>query len=161
MDPKSLSFMVEQQVKKMIGRKAKEADIHIIDNASERPRGITSAYATPAVRPYQQQVQSTQVPNRAFNQIGRLDPPRPLRKENQEYTLLPMPMADLYAYLMERKLVTMMFSRPKEGPSVPGFDPSKKCEHHFGAEGNSFEEFYHLRDRVQDLVVSFLSWPSH
>ena len=54
MDPKSLSFMVEQQVKKMIGRKAKEADIHIIDNASERPRGITSTYATPAARPYQQ-----------------------------------------------------------------------------------------------------------
>jgi len=29
------------------------------DNALERPRGITSAYATQAVRPYQQQVQST------------------------------------------------------------------------------------------------------
>ena len=25
-------------------------------------------------------------------------------------------MADLYAYLLERKLVTLMFSRPKEGP---------------------------------------------
>ena len=54
MDPKSLSFMVEQQVKKMIGRKAKEADVHIIDNALERPRGITSTYATPAAKPYQQ-----------------------------------------------------------------------------------------------------------
>jgi len=27
-----------------------------------------------------------------------------------------MPMADLYAYLLERKLVTSMFSRPREGP---------------------------------------------
>ena len=51
----------------MIGRKAKEADIHIIDNASERPKGITFAYATPSARPYQQQVHSIQVPNRAFN----------------------------------------------------------------------------------------------
>ena len=63
MDPKSLSSMVEQQVKKMIGCKTKEADVHMVDNASERPRGIVSAYATPATRPYQQQVQSTQVPN--------------------------------------------------------------------------------------------------
>ena len=100
----------------MTGRKAKEADVHMVDNASERPRGITSAYATPAVRPYQQQVQSTQAPNRAFNQMGRPEPPRPLRRENWKSTLLPMPMADLYAYLLERKLVTMMFSRPKEGP---------------------------------------------
>ena len=46
-----------------------------------------------------------------------------------------MPMADLYAYLLERKLVTPMFYKPREGPSSFGFDPSKKCEHHFGAEG--------------------------
>ena len=66
-DPKSLSSMVEQQVKKMTSRKTKEADVHMVDNASERPRGITSAYETPAARPYQQQVQSTQAPNWAFN----------------------------------------------------------------------------------------------
>ena len=56
MDPKSLSSMVKQQVKKMSGCRAKEAYLHIVDNASERPRGITSAYATPATRPYRQQV---------------------------------------------------------------------------------------------------------
>ena len=54
MDPKSLSSMDKQQVKKMTGHKTKEADIHMIDNASERSRGITSTYATPATRPYQQ-----------------------------------------------------------------------------------------------------------
>ena len=52
MDPKSLSSMVEQQVKKMTGHKTKEADVHMVDNASKRPRGITSAYATPAARPW-------------------------------------------------------------------------------------------------------------
>ena len=46
MDPKSLSSMVEQQVKKMTGHKTKEADVHMVDNASERPKGITSACAT-------------------------------------------------------------------------------------------------------------------
>ena len=56
MDHESLISMVEQQVQKMTGRKAKEADIHMIDNASERPRGITSAYAIQAAKPYQQQV---------------------------------------------------------------------------------------------------------
>ena len=58
MDLESLSSMVEQQVKKMISRKTKEADVHMIDNTSERPRGITFAFATPTARPYQQQVQS-------------------------------------------------------------------------------------------------------
>ena len=52
MDPKSLSSMVEQQVKKMTGRKTKEADVHMIENASERHRGITFAYATLTARPY-------------------------------------------------------------------------------------------------------------
>ena len=67
MDPESLSSMVKQQVKKMTSRKTKEADVHMIDNASERPRGITTTYATSTARPYQQQAQSTQAPNRAFN----------------------------------------------------------------------------------------------
>ena len=59
-----------------------------------------------------------------------------------------MPMVDLYAYLLERKLVTPMFTRPKEGPSSPGFDQSKKYEHHFGAEGHTLEEWYQLKDCV-------------
>ena len=54
MDPESLSSMVEQQVKKMTSRKTNEADVHMIDNASERPRGITTTYATSTARPYQQ-----------------------------------------------------------------------------------------------------------
>ena len=49
----SLSFMVVQQVKKMTSRKTKEANVHMVNNASERPRGITATYATPATRPYQ------------------------------------------------------------------------------------------------------------
>jgi len=52
MDAKSLSSMVEQQVKKMTGRKTKEVDIHMVDNASERPWGVAPTYATPATRPY-------------------------------------------------------------------------------------------------------------
>ena len=62
-----------------------------------------------------------------------------------------MPMANLYAYLLERKLVTPLFLRPRKGPS-PGFDPSKKCEHHFGAEGHTLEECFQLRDCVKDLL---------
>ena len=42
-----------------------------------------------------------------------------------------MPMAELYAYLLEKKLVTLIFARLKDGPPLPGFDPSKKWEHHF------------------------------
>ena len=63
-----------------------------------------------------------------------------------------MPMAGLYAYLLERKLVTSIFSRPSEGPPSLDFDSSKRCEHHFGAEGYTLEECYHLKDHVQDLI---------
>ena len=93
----------------MTSHKTKEADFHMVNNASERPRGVAPAYATPAAGPYQQYNQSTQAPNRDSNQRGRPDLPRPLGRENWKYTPLPIPMADLYAYLLERKLVTPLF----------------------------------------------------
>ena len=43
--------------------KTKEANVHMVDNASERPRGVTPAYATPTAKPYQQQNQFAQAPN--------------------------------------------------------------------------------------------------
>ena len=73
-------------------------------------------------------------------------------RENRKYTPLPMPMADLYAYLLERKLVTPLFQRPRKGPFPPGFDLSKKYEHHFRVEGHTLEECFQLRDRVQNLI---------
>ncbi|XP_030923138.1 uncharacterized protein LOC115950024 [Quercus lobata] len=142
----------------MIGCKTKEANVHIVDNASERLRGVASTYAPSAARPYQQQNQSAQAPNRAFNYRGRLEPPRPFRRENRKYTPLPMPMANLYAYLLERKLVTLLFSRPKEGPPPPGFDLSKKCKHHFRAKGHTLKECFQLRDCDQDLLDNKLIW---
>ncbi|KAL0001494.1 hypothetical protein SO802_015275 [Lithocarpus litseifolius] len=63
-----------------------------------------------------------------------------------------MPMAKLYAYLLEKKLVTPIFKRPRDGTPLPSFNPSKKCEHHFGAKGHTQEECTHLRHRIQDLV---------
>ncbi|KAK9997910.1 hypothetical protein SO802_017513 [Lithocarpus litseifolius] len=63
-----------------------------------------------------------------------------------------MLLTDLYALLLERKLVTPMFYRPREGPPALGFDSSKKCEHYFKVEGHTFEECYHLKDHIQDLM---------
>jgi len=60
-------------------------------------------------------------------------------------------MAELYAYLLEKKLVTPIFMKPKDSPPLPGFDPSKKCKHHLRAEGYTLEECIHLRHRIQDL----------
>ena len=75
----------------MTGRKTKEANVHMVDSASERPRGVTFTYVTPAARPYQQQAQSAQAPNQAFNQKRKTDPPLPFRRENRKYTQFPMP----------------------------------------------------------------------
>ena len=63
-----------------------------------------------------------------------------------------MPMAKLYAYLLEKKLVTPIFARPRDSPPLPNFDLSKKCEHQFGAEGHSLEECTNLRHQIQDLI---------
>ena len=40
-DPEALISMIEQQVKKATGHKGKEADVHMVDKALEKPRGIT------------------------------------------------------------------------------------------------------------------------
>ena len=61
-------------------------------------------------------------------------------------------MVELYAYLLEKKLVTPIFMKPKDGPSLPSFDPSKKCEHHIGAKGHTLEECILLRNQIQDLI---------
>ena len=53
MDVESLSSMVEQQVKRKTGHKNKEADVHMVENASKRPRGVALTYATSTARPYQ------------------------------------------------------------------------------------------------------------
>ena len=61
------------------------------------------------------------------------------------FSPLPMPMVELYAYLLEKKLVTPIFAKPRGNPSLLNFDPSKKCEHHFKAVGHTLEECVHLR----------------
>ena len=48
--------------------------------------------------------------------------------------------------------MTPIFTRPRDDPPLSDFDPSKKCEHHFRAEGHTLEEFSHLRLQIQDLI---------
>lgn len=112
-------------MKKATGRKGKEADVHVSDKELEGYR--------------------------AFDQRGRLDPPQ-YPKGPRKFTLLPMPMVELYAYLLKKKLVTLIFMRPKDGPPLPGFDPSKKYGHHFGSERHTLEECTNLRNQIQDLI---------
>ena len=59
-----------------------------------------------------------------------------------------MPMVELYAYLLEKKLVTLIFAKPRDSPPLLNFDSSKKYEHHFGAEGHTLEECTQLRHRI-------------
>ena len=63
-----------------------------------------------------------------------------------------MPMAELYAYLLEKKLVTPIFAKPRDGPPLLSFDPSKKCEHDFMVKGHTSEECVHLKHQIQDLI---------
>ena len=63
-----------------------------------------------------------------------------------------MPMAEFYANLLENKLVTPLFAKARDVPPLLDFDPSKKCEHHFGVEGNTLKECVHLRHWIRDLI---------
>ena len=63
-----------------------------------------------------------------------------------------MPMVELYAYLLEKKLVTPLFMKLRDDLYPPGFDSSKKYEHHVGAKGHTLEECVQLRYQIQDLI---------
>ena len=52
MDVESLSSMIEKQVKRMTSCKTKEANVHMVDDASESPRGVAPTYALLVARPY-------------------------------------------------------------------------------------------------------------
>ena len=56
-NPEALNSMIEQQVKKAISRKGKEADVHMIDKMPKGPRVVISTYTAPNAQSYQQQVQ--------------------------------------------------------------------------------------------------------
>ena len=83
---------------------------------------------------------------------GRLDPSRYPKVEPQKFSPLPMPMAELYAYLLEEKLVTPIFMKSKDCPPLLDFDPFKKCEHYFGLERHTLEECEHFRHQIQYLI---------
>ena len=64
-----------------------------------------------------------------------------------------MPIAELYTYLLEKKLVTPLFVKPRDSPPLPGFNPSKKCEHRFGAKGHTSEECVDIEYKIS-LITS-------
>ena len=48
--------------------------------------------------------------------------------------------------------VWKVFMKLRDDPYPPGFDSSKKCEHHVGAKGHTLEECVQLRYQIQDLI---------
>ena len=63
-----------------------------------------------------------------------------------------MPMAELNAYLLEKKFATLVFARPRDDPPLLDLDLSKKCGYHFRAKGHTLEECTQLRSQIQDLI---------
>ena len=70
-------------------------------------------------------------------------------------------MVEFYAYLLEKKLVTPLFAKPRDGHPLPNFNPSMKSEHHFKAKGHTLEECVHLRHQIQDLIDNKLIQFNH
>ena len=65
-------------------------------------------------------------------------------------------MAELYANILEKKLVTSLFANLRDNHPLLGFDPSKKCEHHVKVGRHALEEYVHLRHRIHDHIINKL-----
>ena len=106
-------------MKKETGCKGKEADVHMIDKKLEGPRGVISAYTASNAQPYQQQVQPAQhLTKYSIRGEGPINPDIP--RQNHGNSL----RYPFHAYLLEKKLVTPIFVKPKDGLHLLGFDPS-------------------------------------
>uniref|UniRef100_A0A2N9GQ01 Reverse transcriptase domain-containing protein n=1 Tax=Fagus sylvatica TaxID=28930 RepID=A0A2N9GQ01_FAGSY len=135
-DMTALMALAEQAAKKAPTKK-KEGDVQMIGRNSGRPRQALPTFTMqpiqprPAPIPVPTQVPApsptTQIPARpAGNQVNDNRLPR---KEPRQFTLLPMPLTELYPILIEKNLIS---------PTIP--------------MGHAVENCNHLRHRIQDLI---------
>ncbi|KAL4281094.1 hypothetical protein GQ457_03G012080 [Hibiscus cannabinus] len=73
-------------------------------------------------------------------------------KEKQTFTPIPIPYKDLFANLLEERLISPIFLTQLQPPYPAWYDPSVHCEYHAGIPGHSIENCMTFKGRVQHLI---------
>jgi hypothetical protein len=78
--------------------------------------------------------------------------PRPSRTEPRQFQPLPIPVPQLYALLVKKKMITPVSQRTRIGPQPKDYNKDLTCEYHQGEVGHTVENCRVLRHRIQDLL---------
>uniref|UniRef100_A0A2N9HBB0 G-patch domain-containing protein n=1 Tax=Fagus sylvatica TaxID=28930 RepID=A0A2N9HBB0_FAGSY len=78
--------------------------------------------------------------------------PRPSRTEPRQFQPLPIPVLQLYALLIKKKMITPVNQRTRIGPQPKDYNKDLTCEYHQGEVGHTVENCRVLRHRIQDLL---------
>jgi hypothetical protein len=78
--------------------------------------------------------------------------PRPSRIEPRQFQPLPIPVLQLYALLIKKKMITPVNQRTRIGPQPKDYNKDLTCEYHQGEVGHAVENCRVLRHRIQDLL---------
>ncbi|KAL4378275.1 hypothetical protein GQ457_02G027700 [Hibiscus cannabinus] len=73
-------------------------------------------------------------------------------QKKQTFTPIPIPYKDMFANLLEERLISPIFLTPLQPPYPSWYDPSAHCEYHAGIPGHSIENCMAFKRRVQHLI---------
>ena len=78
--------------------------------------------------------------------------PRPSRTEPRQFQPLPIPVPQLYALLVKKKMITPVGQKTRIGPQPKDYNKDLTCEYHQGEVEHTVENCRVLRHRIQDLL---------
>jgi|UniRef100_A0A2N9FK48 hypothetical protein len=78
--------------------------------------------------------------------------PRPSRTKPQQFQPLPIPVPQLFALLVKKKMITTVGPRTRIGPQPKDYNKDLTCEYHRGEVGHTMGNCKLLRHRIQDLL---------
>ncbi|KAK9997908.1 hypothetical protein SO802_017511 [Lithocarpus litseifolius] len=172
MDAESLSSMVEQQVMKMTSRMTKEADVHMVDNASGRPREASyNAISVGSRKDWDEYLlkrlgQVAPAPSFSVVIEKIVESPTDLRSSNSEKRQTPPAIEGFTPLVTALPAVTgPASSSVQEGttiiPAIQGFDPlilPKSASGIFGVSGSKALEAMLLSSVVINPKTFFIAF---
>jgi len=133
-----------------------------------RPEHSHTSYTTSSPPVYQQNVPlairpssvppNVYMPKQNWRNEGGLNANQPQgqssfqRREQIQYTPIPMLYTELLPSLLQNSLVAICPMKPPQPPYSRNYDPNAKCEYHGGVVGHSIENCRQFKYKVQQLM---------
>jgi len=76
------------------------------------------------------------------------------RREQIQFTPIPMSYTELLPSLLQSALVAICPSKPPQPPYSRNYDPNAKCDYHGGVVGHSIENCRQFKYKVQQLIYA-------